>query len=56
MSEYVWEPDKPASGDVRAHGIYSFRTVVRSSEEYGWYGKPYLFLVFEKVKIWGEVV
>jgi hypothetical protein len=30
--------------------------VVRSSEEYGWYVKPYSFLVFGKVKIWGEVV
>ena len=56
MSEYVWEPDKPASGDVRTHGVYSFRTVVRSSEEYGWYGNPYSFLLFGKVKIWGEVV
>ena len=30
--------------------------MVRSSEEYGWYGNPYSFLVLGKVKIWGEVV
>jgi len=27
MRDYVWHPNEPASGDVRAHGIYSFRDV-----------------------------
>jgi hypothetical protein len=26
--DYVWHPDEPASGDVRTHGIYSFRNVI----------------------------
>src|SRR5262249_939634 len=28
MEGYVWHLDKPASGDVRTHGIYSFRHVI----------------------------
>jgi hypothetical protein len=36
MRDYVWYPDKPASGDVRTHGIYSFQDVIRSKEEYGY--------------------
>jgi hypothetical protein len=28
MQDYVWDPDEPASGDVRTHGIYSFRNAV----------------------------
>src|SRR6184192_2391159 len=27
MKDCVWHPDNPASGDVRTHGIYSFRDV-----------------------------
>ena len=53
--EYVWEPDKPASGDVQVHGVYSFRNVVRSRDDYAnvlGCGP----LLFGKVKIWGEVV
>src|SRR5947207_9199257 len=26
ISDYVWDPDKPASGDVQMHGVYSFRS------------------------------
>ena len=32
MRDYVWYPDKPASGDVRTHGIYSFQDVIRSKQ------------------------
>ncbi len=55
ISDYVWDPDKPASGDVRTHGIYSFRNVIRSSAEYA-HTLPNSLLLFGKVKIWGEVV
>jgi hypothetical protein len=55
MWDYVWHPDEPASGDVGTHGIYSFRDVVRSNEEYG-YNVGRGALLFGKVKIWGEVV
>ena len=27
MRDYVWHPDEPASGNVKTHGIYSFRHV-----------------------------
>ena len=47
-------PDEPASGDVKKHGIYSFRHVVRSIEEYGYNARG--VLLFGKVKIWGEVI
>ncbi len=55
MKDYVWHPDQPASGDVRTHGIYSFRDMIRSRDEYQFYvgNGP---LLFGKVKIWGEVV
>jgi hypothetical protein len=56
MREYVWFPDRPASGAVRTHGIYSFRNVIRSRHEYGYdpgYSEPFLF---GSVKIWGEIV
>jgi hypothetical protein len=56
MWDYVWHPDKPASGDVRTHGIYSFRSAIRSSQEYGYYIDPRGPLLFGKVKIWGEIV
>ena len=55
MRDYVWHPDEPASGDVRAHGIYSFRDVIRSGDDYG-YGNGDGPLLYGKVKIWGEVV
>ncbi len=55
VTDYVWEPNKPASGDVRTHGIYSFRDLVRSREEYG-YPVASGPLLFGRVKIWGEVV
>ncbi len=29
MWDYVWHPDKPASGDVRTHGIYSSPPICR---------------------------
>jgi hypothetical protein len=56
MRDYIWHPNEPASGDVRTHGIYSFRGVIRSREEYGYdlgVDEP---LLFGKVKIWGEIV
>jgi hypothetical protein len=56
MRDYVWHPDEPASGDVRTHGIYSFRRVVRSSEDYGYVKLSDGPLLFGKIKIWGEVV
>jgi hypothetical protein len=55
MRDYVWHPDEPASGDVRTHGIYSFRGVIRSNEEY-WYSVDRASLLFGKIKIWGEIV
>jgi hypothetical protein len=55
ISDYVWEPDKPASGDVRRHGVYSFRDVITSRQEYG-YPMASGHLLFGRVKIWGEVV
>jgi hypothetical protein len=55
ISTYVWDPDKPASGDVRTHGIYSFRNVICSSTEYA-HALPSSFILFGKVKVWGEVV
>ncbi len=54
MRDYVWLPDEPASGDVKTHGIYSFRHVIRSAAEYGYSANG--LLLFGKVKIWGEVV
>jgi len=56
MRDYVWHPDEPASGDVRTHGIYSFREVIRSEEQYGYHASMEGPLVFGKIKIWGEVV
>jgi len=56
MPDYVWHPDEPASGDVRTHGIYSFRNVIRSNQQCDYtsiMGGP---LLFGKIKIWGEVV
>ena len=55
MRDYVWHPDEPASGDVTTHGIYSFRDVIRSKEEY-YYSVGSASLLFGRVKIWGEVV
>src|SRR5438046_3517255 len=54
MRDYIWHPDEPASGDVRTHGIYSFRYVIRSNEEYGYRNDG--TLVFGKIRIWGEIV
>jgi hypothetical protein len=54
MRDYVWLPDKPASGDVKTHGIYSFRHVIRCRDEYSY--NAHGILLFGKVKIWGEVV
>src|SRR5260370_7292341 len=56
MRDYVWHPDKPASGDVRTHGIYSFRDVIRSKHEYTYDPGVDEPLLFGKVKIWGEIV
>jgi hypothetical protein len=55
IQDYVWHPDEPASGDVRTHGIYSFRRVIRSMAEYGYDPCADGPLLFGKVKIWGEV-
>ncbi len=35
IKDYVWLPDEPASGNVREHGIYSFKQVIRSREQCG---------------------
>jgi hypothetical protein len=56
MRDYVWHPDEPASGDVRTHGIYSFRDAIRSKYEYTYTSLDNGPLLFGKVKIWGEVV
>ncbi len=55
MKDYVWHPGRPASGDVRRHGIYSLRNVIRSRQDYGYpnAGGP---LLLGSVKIWGEIV
>jgi hypothetical protein len=55
VTDYVWDTDKPASGDVRGYGIYSFRDVIRSHQEYR-YLISRAHLLFGRVKIWGEVV
>jgi len=55
MRNYFWQPGEPASGDVRTHGIYSFRDMVRSRQEHGFpIGDGEI--LFGRVKIWGEVV
>jgi len=56
MVDYVWQPDDPASGDIRTHGIYSFRDVVRSTGDYGYDTGLRGPLLFGEVKIWGEIV
>ncbi len=56
MTDYVWHLNEPASGDVGTHGIYSFRDVIRSREEYGYDSGTNASLLFGKVKIWGEIV
>ena len=56
MRDYVWYPGEPASGDVTTHGIYSFREVIQSGEQYGYYASTEGPLVFGKIKIWGEIV
>jgi len=56
MSDYVWHPDKPASGDVRTHGIYSFRKVIKSMADYGYDAAMRGPILFGKIKIWGEIV
>jgi hypothetical protein len=54
MEDYVWHPYEPAHGDVREHGIYSFRDVIRSKADYG--RIVIGDFLFGKVKIWGEIV
>jgi hypothetical protein len=56
MRDYIWHPDNPASGDVRTHGIYSFRHMIRSNEDYCYVKLSDGPLLFGKVKIWGEVI
>ena len=56
MKDYVWHIDKPAYGDVRTHGIYSFRDVIRCREDYSYTPGTNGPLLFGKVKIWGEIV
>ena len=55
MQDYVWHPNEPASGDVQTHGIYSFRDVIRSNEEYS-YSVSHATLLFGRVNIWGEII
>jgi hypothetical protein len=54
MRDYVWLPDQPASGDVKTHGIYSFRDVIQSKQDYSYNANG--VLLFGKIKIWGEIV
>jgi hypothetical protein len=56
MRDYVWQPDEPASDDVRRHGIYSFRDVIRSNDQYGYTSVTDGPLLFGTLKIWGEVI
>jgi len=56
MSDYVWHPDEPASCDVRTHGIYSFRKVIKSPVDYGYDAAVRGPILFGKIKIWGEIV
>ncbi len=41
---------------MRTHGIYSFRRVIRSKEDYGYVKLSDGPLLFGRVKIWGEVI
>ena len=56
VQDYVWPLDEPARGDVRTHGIYSFRDVIRCRVDYGYALGTAGSLLFGKVKIWGEIV
>jgi hypothetical protein len=56
MTDYGWPPDEPASGDIRTHGIYSFRNVIKSVEDYGYDTGIRGPMLFGKIKIWGEIV
>jgi hypothetical protein len=56
MKDYVWRPDRPASGDIRTHGIYSFRDIICSREGYGYILGNAGPMLFGSVKIWGEIV
>ncbi len=56
VRDYVWYPDRPASGNVRTQGIYSFRDAVRCRWDYGYTQGTHGTLLFGKVKIWGEVI
>src|SRR5262245_7701713 len=56
MSDYVWHPDQPASGDVRTQGIYSFRKIIKSMADYGYDSVMRGPILFGKIKIWGEIV
>jgi hypothetical protein len=55
ITDYIWHPNEPACGDVRTHGIYSFRDAIRSKGEYLFYSGTGP-LLFGKIKIWGEIV
>jgi hypothetical protein len=41
---------------VRRHGIYSFRDVIRSNDQYGYTSVTDGPLLFGTLKIWGEVI
>jgi hypothetical protein len=56
VEHYAWDPHEPACGDVKEHGIYSFRDVIRSNEQYSYFPIIRACLLFGKVKIWGEIV
>jgi hypothetical protein len=56
MRDYVWYPDRPAPGDIRKHGIYSFRDAICCRLDYGYSQGSAGPLLFGRVKIWGEVV
>src|SRR5262249_45154996 len=55
MRHYVWDPVQPASGDVREHGVYSFKEAIQSRKHYGHSGVDGT-LLFGSLKIWAEIV
>jgi hypothetical protein len=56
VEDYVWDPDAPARGDVRSHGIYSYRDRVCSQRDHRYRYTVRGPLLFGTVKIWGEIV
>src|SRR5437763_15560012 len=53
--EYVWDPEQPASGDVRFHGIYSFKQVIKAENSTDIHRRA-IRSCLVVWKIWGEIV